>query len=147
MQQIGTVIEIFSQSKTSTAKKRPIVKELNLIKEHGIENDKFAGKNLDRAVMMVGTIAYDIANNNNIDTDKGDYKENILLDFDPHEYKQGTVFVIGEAEIEITMDCDVCASLANFNKKLPKLITGHRGLYCKINKNGKITKNMPVYTK
>lgn len=144
MKTFGKVLQTFSATKESTGLPRPIVDELNLVIDHGILNDKFAGKKLDQTVMIVGMKSYEIAKQNNIDLSLGCLGENILLDFDPHELEVGTKLYIGDAIIEITLVCTVCNHLSVFDKSLPTLLKGHRGLYCKINKSGIIKENMIV---
>ena len=82
MRNIGKVIETFSATKESSGMPRPKVENLNLIKDYGIENDKFAGKKLEQTVMVVGLKSYEIAKENGIDLELGSLGENILLDFD-----------------------------------------------------------------
>ena len=45
---LGKVLEVFSATKDSSGLPRPKVESLNLIKDYGIEFDKFAEKNLDQ---------------------------------------------------------------------------------------------------
>ena len=136
MKKIGKVIEIFSATKESSGLPRPKVERLNLIKDFGIENDKFAGKKLEQTVMIVGIKSYEIAKSHNINLEIGSLGENILFDFDPHDYKVGDIFQIGECEIQITQICTVCSHLSVFGKELPKLLKKHRGLYCQILNSG-----------
>ncbi|RXJ98902.1 MOSC domain-containing protein [Arcobacter sp. CECT 8986] len=143
----GNVVGIFSATKDTQSKSRPKVESLNLIKDFGIENDKFAGKDLDKTVMIVGTKSYEIAKENGVELEYGSLGENILLDFDPHNYKVGDIFNIENSLLEITQICTVCSHLSKFDKKLPKLLNMHRGLYCKILTNGIITNKMQVSVK
>lgn len=144
---IGKVIQTFSADKNSSGLPRPQVETLNLIVDYGIENDKFALKNLDQTVMIVGLESYEIAKHQGIELVYGSLGENILLDFDPHKYEVGDRFVIGQSEIEITQVCTVCNHLSVFDKKLPKLLKSHRGLYCKIISGGIITNELNVKIK
>lgn len=144
MIQIGKVLGTFSAIKESSGLPRPKVDSLNLIKDYGIEFDKFAGKKLDQTVMMVGLKSYEIARNSGVDLVYGSLGENILLDFDPHDYEVGNKFSIDDTIVEITQVCTVCNHLAAFNENLPKLLQGHRGVYCKILNSGKVEKNMKV---
>ncbi|MCF6173254.1 MAG: MOSC domain-containing protein [Campylobacteraceae bacterium] len=105
---------------------------------HGIENDKFAGNDLDSTVMVIGKKSYDMAKNEGIILKGGSYGENILLEMDPHELYIGDRIKINDAIIEITQKCSICDHLAVFGSKLPKLIRKKRGLYCKIIKSGTI---------
>lgn len=147
MKNIGKVLEIFSATKESSGLPRPKVKELNLIENFGIENDKFAGKKLEQTVMIVGLKSYEMAREQNINLEFGSLGENILLDFDPHNLEVGTNLIIGETIIEITQVCTVCNHLSVFDKNLPQLLKAHRGLYCKIIKSGFIFKDMEVKLK
>ncbi|MBU3015475.1 MOSC domain-containing protein [Poseidonibacter lekithochrous] len=147
MKDFGKVIEIFSATKDSSGLPRPIVKELDIIKGFGIKNDKFAGKDEDKSVMIVGMKAYDISKENGIDLEFGSFGENILFDFDPHEYKVGTILKVGEVELEITQACTICNHLSIFGKELPFLVKHHRGLYCRVLNDGKIVKNIQVTKK
>ncbi len=146
-EEMGSVVEIFSATLGSSGLPRPMVNSLELIEGYGIKDDKFAGDDLDKSVMIVGQNSYDIAKANDIDLEYGSYGENILLDFDPHELEIGTKLHIGDSTIEITERCTICDHLSVFGAKLPKLIKKHRGIYCKILKNGKITKNLLVTLK
>ncbi len=147
MKKLGKVLEIFSATKESSGLPRPKVKELNLIENFGIENDKFAGKKLEQTVMIVGLKSYEIALEEGINLEFGSLGENILLDFDPHDLEVGTNLIIGDAIIEITQVCTVCNHLSVFGKNLPQLLKAHRGLYCKIIKSGFIFKDMEVKIK
>ena len=144
MKNVGKVLEIFSATLGSSGLPRPKVERLNLIENYGIEFDKFAGKKLDQTVMIVGLKSYEIAQENSIDLAFGSLGENILLDFDPHDFEVGKYFKIDEAIIQITQICTVCNHLSVFNKDLPKILKGHRGVYCKIIESGKILKNMKI---
>ena len=141
---IGKVLNIFSATKESSGLPRPTVENLNLLKDYGIENDKFAGKKLDQTVMIVGLKSYEIAKQNNIDLEIGCLGENILLDFDPHDFEVGKQLFIEETILEITQICTVCSHLSLFDNNLPTLLKGHRGLYCRIIKSGIIKENMIV---
>jgi MOSC domain-containing protein YiiM len=144
MKNVGKVLKTFSATKDSSGLPRPLVSELNLIEDYGIENDKFAGKKLNQTVMIVGLKSYEIAKENAIDLAFGCLGENILLDFDPHDFKVGKQLTIGNSIIEITQVCTVCNHLSVFDENLPILLKGHRGLYCKIIKSGIIQKDMII---
>ncbi len=136
----GKVIEIFSAKKGQSGLPRPIVKQLELIEDFGIKDDKFAGEDQDKSVMIVGLNTYEIAKDDDINLKFGSLGENILFDFNPHDFNIGTRFQIGETIIELTEKCTICNHLAVFDDNLPILIQDCRGLYCKIIKGGKINK-------
>lgn len=141
------VLETFSATKESNGLPRPKVELLNLIEGFGIQNDKFAGKKLEQTVMIVGVKSYEIAKEKGIKLEFGSLGENILLDFDPHNFEVGTNLIIGESIIEITQVCTVCNHLSVFDENLPTLLKAHRGLYCKIIKSGFVSKDMEVKIK
>ena len=147
MKNLGTVIQTYSAHKGCQSKSRPIVDSLNMITGYGIEKDKFAGKNEDRAVMLIGQKAYTMAEEFGISLEEGNLGENILVDFDPHQHSVGDIFIIGDVELEVTECCTICKSLCNYDPKLPKLLAKDRGLYCKIIKDGQVSKNHQVSLK
>jgi MOSC domain-containing protein YiiM len=67
-----------------------------------------------------------------------------LFDFNPHDYHIGTIFEIGEAQIQITENCTICNHLAVFDDDLPIIVQDCRGIYCKILKSGEIKKGSTV---
>lgn len=141
---IGKVLGTFSAKKGDSQLPRPEVTSLNLIEGFGIEEDKFAGKNLEKTVMIVGQYSYDISSKEGIDIQVGSLGENILLDFNPHDYNVGTSFKIGNAVIKITENCTICNHLSVFGKKLPFIVKDCRGIYCTIIKSGVIKTNDSV---
>ncbi len=144
MANIGKVIDIFSAKKGQSGLPRPKVDSLNLISGFGIKDDKFAGQDENRSVMIVGIDTYNLAKKNDINLEFGSLGENILLDFDPHKYNIGTIFEIGEAIIQTTQNCTICNHLSIFHKRLPIIVKQCRGIYCKIIKSGKIQKGSLV---
>lgn len=141
---IGKVIDTFSAKKGQSGLPRPKVEKVELIFGHGIKEDKFAGEDLNKAVMIVGQYSYDLAKKNDIHMEFGSLGENILFNFNPHDYHIGTIFQIGDAQIEVTENCTICNHLAIFGDDLPILLQECRGLYCKILKSGIVSKDSPI---
>ncbi len=141
---LGKVLDTFSAIKGSSGLPRPKVEKLVLVKNHGIENDKFAGDELHKTVMIIGQKSYDMAKEEGIELQRGSYGENILFDFNPHTLQVGDRLQIANALIEITEKCTLCNHLSVFGAKLPKLIKNHRGLYCKIINGGEIKQGLIV---
>jgi len=117
---------------------------VDLKANYGVVDDKFANKNLEKSVMIVGIKPYNIAKSENIKLPSCALGENILLNFDPHTLNIGTKLSIGSAVIKITEHCSICDHLIKYGKSLPKLIVKHRGVYCKVIKSGIITNNDTV---
>lgn len=141
---VGKTLGVFSAKKGQSGLPRPTVKELNIIEGYGIEFDKFAGDDENKAVMVVGKIAYDIAEQNGMNLELGSLGENILFDFNPHDYKVGSIIKIENTVLEITEKCTICNHLSVFGKKLPVLVKDCRGLYCKVLEGGVVTKGMKI---
>ena len=138
---VGKVIGTFSAKKEDSGLPRPKVGFLHLIEGFGIKDDKFANKDLDKTVMIVGEYSYNLAKENAINIEFGSLGENILFNFNPHEYNIGTKFKIGETVIKITENCTICNHLSVFGKKLPSILKDCRGIYCTILKSGVIKKD------
>lgn len=135
----GQVLGTFSAPKGVSGMPRPRVERLKMIEGYGIEGDKHAGGIEHKTVMIVGDRPYRMAREElKVAMEEGSLGENILLDFDPHEFAPGTIFRIGEAKIQIVESCTLCKHLAVFHEKLPRLIRDHRGLYCRILADGEI---------
>lgn len=147
MRLLGKVIGTYSATKESKSMPRPEVSTLNLIEGFGIEYDKFAQKDLDKTVMILGDNSYSLSKENDIDLEYGSLGENLVFDFNPHSFPIGTIFYIGETQIQITEKCTICNHLSIFHKKLPKIVKDCRGLYCKILAGGLISKGLEIYIK
>ncbi len=143
---IGTIIGLFSATKTHVGLIRPAVQKLELIKDYGIKYDKFAGKKLDSTVMILDVSSYRLANNHAINLQHGSLGENILFDFSLKNFDVGIILKIGDALIQITQKCTICNHLAVFDKRLPKIIKNDRGMYCRILRSGIIVEDMRVET-
>jgi len=141
---LGMVLKTFSAIKGSSGLPRPMVEKLVLRENYGIENDKFAGDELHKTVMIIGLNSYMMAKEKEMVLEFGSYGENVLFDFDPHLLEIGDRLQIGDSVIEITEKCTLCNHLSIFGAKLPKLIKNHRGLYCKIIKGGEIKEGLAV---
>ncbi len=138
MQTLATVIGTFSAPEGQSGLPRPQSEQLNLVAGHGIVGDKFARKDLNQTVMIVGKTAYDIAAKGGVKIDPGSLGENILIDGDPHQLAVGTRLHVGSAIIELTEACTLCNHLSVFDRRLPKLVRHDRGVYCRIVTSGTV---------
>jgi len=138
------VLGLFVAPINSKEKVRRQREEIELIENYGVKDDKFAGGDLEKVVLIAPEIAYIVLKENGITLQHGSLGENILVDFNIMDYKVLTKLKIGETILEITQKCTLCSHLAYFDKKVPKLVKNHRGVYCKIIKGGKIVKKMSI---
>lgn len=134
----GKVLGTYSATDAGQKMPRPSVERLEMVVGHGIKGDKFAGQEMDKSVMIVGKIAYDMATSQGIALQAGSLGENILLDIDPHKLDLGNRISIGETVLEITENCSMCKHLTVFDSRLPRLLHGHRGRYCKVVQDGTV---------
>jgi MOSC domain-containing protein YiiM len=121
------------------------------VDKNGIVSDKFYAKNINRSVLISSEKSYKIASDNSIEMMYGDLGENILLDFNPYDLKEGTQLRIGSKEnsviLEISQHCTLCNSLSKVNSKLPKLLKDDRGIFAKVIQSGTIMINDSIYIK
>jgi len=144
MKTIGKIIHTYSAQKGQSGLPRPLAEKLTILKGYGIQDDKFAGFDLDKSVMIVGLAAYKIAKKHDIHLIWGSMGENITFDFNPHDYPIGTVFKISGVVLQVTQKCTICKHLAIFNASLPFLVRDVRGLYCKVLEGGELERNQKV---
>ncbi|GAA5335631.1 MULTISPECIES: MOSC domain-containing protein [Thermus] len=123
---------------------KPRVEVLELLPGFGAKGDRHAGKDPDRAVLVAGLAAYEKAQRAGIDLPYGALGENLLLDLDPHGLPLGARLWVGEALLEFSQVCTVCASLSQFDLRLPKLLYGGRGLYARVLEGGVVRVGDPV---
>ena len=142
---LGDVIDVFIAPKGVASGVRKKMDIIELKKDYGVVEDKFAQKNLDRTVLVIGKIAYNIAKDNQIELEFGSLGENILVDFDPNSLIIGDIISINDLKLEVTEICTICNHLSIYDKQLPTLIKNNRGVYCKILNSDNISKNMKVY--
>ena len=144
MKTIGKILHTYSAQKGQSGLPRPVVEKLTILKGYGIQDDKFAGFDLDKSVMIVGLAAYELAREHDIHLIWGSMGENITFDFNPHDFPIGTIFKINSVLLQVTQKCTICKHLAIFNASLPFLVREARGLYCKVLEGGSIKKNQLV---
>jgi len=114
----------------SEAPKRKEVQTIE-IDAHGVIDDKFYNKELNRSILVTSIKAYKIAEENGIDISYGDLGENILIDADIDDLKPYDKFEIGDTTVEVTQNCTLCNGLTTINSKLPKLLKDDRGIFVK----------------
>ncbi len=136
-----SVVNVFLQNAKGVQEQA----ELNLDK-NGVIGDKFYSKNLNRSVLLTSVQSYEKAKEQGIELSYGDLGENILLELNPCELKEGTLLQAKDLILEITQPCTLCKSLSCIDKKLPKLLRDDRGIFAKVIKSGKIRANTKIFS-
>jgi len=140
-QKIGHIKQLFISSVED--KKRVSQNSIN-IDIKGIIHDKYYDTTLDRSILISSIHAYQLMKEKNIKADYGQLGENILVDFNPYDLEEGTQIFIGEAILEITIECTICSFLSKINNKVPKLLKKDRGVFAKVLKEGTLNLNDSV---
>jgi len=132
---IGEIKQLFISSQIEQKR----ISQNNIsVDVNGIINDKFYNKNQDRAILLTSLHAYELMLEKNITCEYGSLGENILVDFNPYSLDEGSKIYIGEAILEITIECTICSFLTKINNKVPKLLKKDRGVFAKVIQNGTI---------
>jgi len=131
---MNTVLSLHAGPGTTLPK--PAVAKAHLVEGMGVEGDRHFGKHPDRAVLVAGRPAYELAAGAGIELPPGALGENLLVDFDPHALSPGTWLQIGTVLLELADVCTVCNSLSVFDLRLPKVLLGKRGLYARVLRGG-----------
>jgi MOSC domain-containing protein YiiM len=132
-----SILKLFISSKETLTK---IERNNIMVDNNGIIEDKFYGKNINRSVLLSSINAYKIIKEKNINVKYGQLGENILIDYNPYDFKIGTKIQIGEVVLEITQHGTFCNSLKKIDKLAPILLKNDRGVFAKIIKSGLISK-------
>ena len=106
---------------------------------NGVVEDKFYGKDTNRAILISCVQSYELAKQNEIDIEEGVLGENIYIDINPYALLPGDILEIGECRFEVTQNCTLCKGLSQINPKLPKLLKDDRGIFVRALTSGKIS--------
>ena len=105
----------------------------------GIKTDHAYGKRR-RQVLLIELetlLEYDLR--------PGELRENVVTTGISYAgIKTGTRFTLGEAELEVMMDCDPCIFLESIREGLCAALDGKRGTLCKVIRGGDISVGDPV---
>jgi MOSC domain-containing protein YiiM len=132
---IGRTIALFSTDEVvGTAQRRPSLS----LKSLGVEGDKHFGKKLERSVLLTSLESYAMTEDAlHLTMPYGYLGENILIDGDIYALPLGTKVRIGDqVVIEITQNCTLCSHLGVLDKRIPKLLKNHRGIFAKTVREG-----------
>jgi len=142
MQEVGKVLKLFISIKGLDKRTK---RELLEVDKHGILEDKFYAKDIQRSILLSSNDSYILTQDNNITLSYGELGENILMDFNPYSLDIGTKLQIGEVILEITQACTICNHLSKIDKKLPKLLKEDRGIFAKVVKDGTIHQDSTIF--
>lgn len=140
-QKIGQIKQLFISSVEE--KKRVSQNSIN-VDTKGIVDDKYYDTDQDRSILLSPIHAYELMKENDIEASYGQLGENILIDFNPYDFEEGTQLYIGDAILKITIECTICKLLTKINNKVPKLLKRDRGVFAKVIKEGTLNINDSV---
>ena len=140
-QKIGQIKKLFISS--TEAKKRVSRNNIN-VDTKGILDDKYYDIDQNRSILLSPIHAYELMKEKNIEAFHGQLGENILVDFNPYDLDEGTRIFIGDAILEITIECTICKLLTKINNKVPKLLKNDRGVFAKVIQEGTLNINDEV---
>lgn len=135
--QVGKVLELFISVKDAPGR---VDKEEIRVDEHGVFQDKFYQKDLQRSILITSLQSYLLAQRNDIDLPHGALGENILIDYNLYHLKAGDRIQLGEALLEITQNCTLCKGLSKVDERLPDLLKEYRGIFARTVLPGEIKK-------
>ena len=141
-QLVGEVLALFISEQSKSER---TAKSLIELKQDGVVNDKFYGKNRERSVLITTIESYGMAREENICIDYGTLGENILMDYNPYALAMGKQIQVGEVLLEVTQNCTICNHLSAIDTKLPILLKDDRGIFLKVVESGFITKGDKIY--
>ena len=140
MTKVGTVLSLFYVSG-----KEHLNVDLFQLDEKGILNHKHYNKDMSRSVLITSIESYSLAKKNNITLSHGILGENILIDYNPYNLKEGDRLTVGEVVLEISQPCTLCKGLTQIDSRLPLLLKNDRGIFAKVIKSGFINKGDEIY--
>jgi len=138
MKTVGKILKLFISQKDSDGITQSLPQTTISLDKDGVKNDKFHALDSQRAILLSSYESYRIAQDNNFLMNYGALGENILMDFNPYDLKDGDQIQIGEVLLQITQHCTLCKGLSKVNPKAPKLLKKHRGIFAKTVTSGNI---------
>lgn len=139
---VGKIIELFISTKESSTRINKPALDIDLA---GVVGDKFYDKDNSRSILITSTDSYNLIKEYEIEMPYGYLGENILMDYNPYALSMGSRFQIGTAVLEISQNCTICNHLSVLDKRIPKLLKNDRGIFAKVIKPGRISKNDDLY--
>jgi len=95
----------------------------------GIVGDDNYETSEEHVMLLTCQTSYDIATEADIPLDAGILLENIHVDIDLYDLKEGAIIEIGETLLEVTGPCNAFGYLARYAPEVVELLENKRGLF------------------
>lgn len=123
------------------------VASLRLQAGFGAIGDRHAGRDPERALLLTSAATYDDLRRRGLELRYGDLGENVVIEgVQVEALPLGTRLRCGEAVLELSRPCPVCARLVTLHPYLPKWLHHRRGVYARVLKSGVVCEGEPVVT-
>jgi MOSC domain-containing protein YiiM len=110
------------------------------IEDVGFEGCAHARPGTKRQVLLASAEHLDA-----LEVERGRIRENITVEgADVHEWSVGQRVRIGEAELEITMECDPCERMDAIRPGLREQLEGKRGMLARVVRGGELAAGDPI---
>jgi len=138
----SNVLDLFISTKEEPKRLEKNIIEVDPL---GVKGDKFYNKDQERAILITSIDSYDLAKENGVELPIGYLGENILIDYNIYNLKEGDKVQIGEAILQITNNCTICKGLSKIREDVPELLKNHRGIFAKSLNNKSIKKGLNTF--
>jgi MOSC domain-containing protein YiiM len=109
-------------------------KSARAVEGHGLDGCAHARPDTKRQVLFVSAKHLDA-----LGVERGAIKENFTVEgTDVQAWPVGQRVEVGEAEFEITMECDPCERMEDIRAGLQQELEGRRGMLARVLKTGKV---------
>src|SRR5918996_1899386 len=129
---MGRVTAIWSSPAKRVAMQR--CERAQAVEGHGLEGCAHARAGTKRQVLFASAEHLDA-----LDVQHGAIKENFTVSgTDVHSWPVGQRVAVGEAEFEVTMECEPCERMEEIRPGLQQELEGRRGMLARVVKTGEI---------
>lgn len=104
----------------------------------GIIGDVSHETEFGHRLLLVSEKSYDLIEQAELAVDKGVLLENIYVDVDINQLKEGSVIEIGSMLFEVLGPCEAYRYLYALSPELPEIIHGNRGIFITPMEYGKV---------
>jgi MOSC domain-containing protein YiiM len=102
---------------------------------HGLEGCAHARAGTKRQVLFASAAHLDA-----LDVQHGAIKENFTVDgADVHSWPVGQRVAVGDAEFEVTMECEPCERMEEIRPGLQQELEGRRGMLARVVRTGEVS--------